>query len=422
MVTGVALNETRTWTGWASYFLDHSEDLPSQTSSVLDIPPRHCSYARGPLLEAGGFPEGLCGGEEVTLNTELLNRGYLAYRDPGVKSSYRSSRRTLRQFAHHYFARGGSLGRILLEDNADRHGLLLNFGFLESRLLMYLPRRLKRIRQDVLRWGQLKHRMLYFWVLPLVVVGVVAAWLGMWCEILRPIAGKSPVLLGRPHLDLYSKLRHKWRDAEIRLRRARKTFLRGESSDEDLLVLVDRNNALPEDYVPWDLISLASYGIPTTRENLVLRQEAAKQLARLMRAAAAKGEKMIVTSAYRSFQYQRSLFAELVSIYGHDAADSMCALPGHSQHQLGTTVDFTNEDVDFKLEGSFGDTSAGQWLLRHANKYGFVLAYPKGGEAETGYQWEPWHYRYIGIENARRFRASGMSLQMFLLGEGVLPC
>jgi D-alanyl-D-alanine carboxypeptidase len=96
-------------------------------------------------------------------------------------------------------------------------------------------------------------------------------------------------------------------------------------------------------------------------------------------------------------------------------------MPGHSQHQLGTAIDFTNEAIDYVLGWPFADTSAGRWLLEHAHEYGFVQAYPKGGEAETGYQWEPWHYRYIGVENARRLQTSGLSLQAFLLREGVLP-
>lgn len=421
MVSGVTLNRTRAWTGWAAYFLDHAADLPGQPPSVLDSPPVRCSYARGPLLELGGFPEELHGGEEATVNTELFNRGYLAYRDSQVRSTYHNPCLTPRELVRQYFARGRTLGRIVLDDNASSRGLLLDPRFLEARVLAYVPQRLNKISRDVRRWGEPKHRLLYFWALPLIAAGLAAVWLGMWHEILQPARGKSPILLGRPGRDLYVKLRIGWHDLAANLERVKRAFFCGESSDEDLLVLVDRDHGLPEDYVPGDLVSLRSYRVPTMGEDLLLRQEAAKHLSRLMRTANAAGERFVVASAYRSFQYQRTIFEEVAEAYGHNAAVGMSALPGHSQHQLGTTVDFTNEAVGYRLEGSFGDTSAGRWLLQNASEYGFVLAYPRGGETETGYQWEPWHYRYIGMENVQRLRASGLSLQAFLLREGVLP-
>jgi zinc D-Ala-D-Ala carboxypeptidase len=84
-------------------------------------------------------------------------------------------------------------------------------------------------------------------------------------------------------------------------------------------------------------------------------------------------------------------------------------------------VDFTNAWVGYKLRQTFGVTSASWWLTHHAPEYGFVLAYPIGKETQTGYRWEPWHYRYMGIENAKRLVESGLSLQEFLEREGVLP-
>jgi D-alanyl-D-alanine carboxypeptidase len=98
----------------------------------------------------------------------------------------------------------------------------------------------------------------------------------------------------------------------------------------------------------------------------------------------------------------------------------MSATPGHSQHQLGTAVDFTNAAAAYQVRRRFGYTSASWWLQRHATEHGFVLAYPPGGD-ESGYRWEPWHYRYIGVHNAERLDRSGLSLQGFLVREGVLP-
>jgi len=192
-----------------------------------------------------------------------------------------------------------------------------------------------------------------------------------------------------------------------------------EESCDDLRVLVDRSHPLPPDYVPEDLGSLWTYGIPTLGGGeMLLRREAAEHLSRLVEDAGVDGEELVVASAYRSYADQQVSYARLTSIYGEEAGE-MSASPGHSQHQLGTAVDFTNAVAGYEVWRHFGNTSAFWWLHKHAPEYGFVLAYPHGNE--TGYRWEPWHYRYIGAENAERLEESGLSLQAFLMREGVLP-
>ena len=186
------------------------------------------------------------------------------------------------------------------------------------------------------------------------------------------------------------------------------------------LVLVDRPHALPQDYVPKDLVPLPDSGVPTVGgRDLRLRREAAKHLKDLVAAAAADGEELVVASAFRSYLDQRYTYERLKSIYGSEA-DTMSASPGHSQHQLGTAVDFTNSLAAYQVQPIFGQTSAAWWLQNHAPQYGFVLSYPPGKD-KTGYQFEPWHYRYIGVENAGRLQKSGLTLQEFLVREGVLP-
>ena len=186
------------------------------------------------------------------------------------------------------------------------------------------------------------------------------------------------------------------------------------------LVLVDRPHALPQGYVPNDLVSLPSAGVPTVGgRNQVLRREAAEHLKDLTAAATADGEEIVVASGFRSYLHQRYTHERLKSIYGPEA-DTMSAAPGHSQHQLGTAVDFTNWAAAYQVQPIFGRTSAAWWLRDHAPRYGFVLSYPPGKD-ETGYRFEPWHYRYIGVENAGRLQKSGLSLQEFLVREGVPP-
>ena len=194
-----------------------------------------------------------------------------------------------------------------------------------------------------------------------------------------------------------------------------------EESCDDLRVLVDRSHTLPPDYVPDDLIPLWAYGIPTLGGGeMLLRREAAKHLSLLVEAAAVGGEELVVASAYRSYADQQGSYARLTSIYGTEAGE-MSAYPGHSQHQLGTAVDFTNAAASYEIWQYFGETSASWWLRAHAPEFGFVLAYPPGKETETGYRWEPWHYRYVGAKNAKRLEESGMNLQAFLMREGVMP-
>ncbi len=194
-----------------------------------------------------------------------------------------------------------------------------------------------------------------------------------------------------------------------------------EKSCSELRVLVDRSHSLPQTYVPDDLVPLRAYGVPTLGSGVLrLRHDAAEHLGRLVDAAATDGEELVVASAYRSYEEQQVSHKRLASVYGAGAG-GMSATPGHSQHQLGTAVDFTNAAVGYQVWMPFGETSAYRWLQLHAQEYGFVLAYPRGREEETGYRWEPWHYRYVGVKNAQRLEKSSLSLQEFLEREGVMP-
>jgi zinc D-Ala-D-Ala carboxypeptidase len=188
---------------------------------------------------------------------------------------------------------------------------------------------------------------------------------------------------------------------------------------DDLGVLVDRSHSLPPDYVPRDLVPLRDYGVPTLGSE-VLRREAAEHLGRLVEGAAADGEKLVVASAYRSYENQQRSHESLRSVLGAGAG-RLSATAGHSQHQLGTAVDFTDAAAGYKLGVPFARTSGYRWLEEHSWEYGFVLAYPRGEEARTGYRWEPWHYRYVGVRDAKRIEHSGQSLQEFLERVGTTP-
>lgn len=188
-----------------------------------------------------------------------------------------------------------------------------------------------------------------------------------------------------------------------------------------LLTLVDRSHPLPQGYAPTDMVPLETHGVRTLRGNTLLRLEAAEDLALLMEAAHAVGEDLIVASAYRSYDDQEAIHTELTDFHGEEAASRISAPPGHSEHQLGLTVDFTNHQAQYRVWSTFEGTSAYGWLVEHAADYGFVQSYEKGEGQETGYQAESWHYRYVGVENARHLKSTGLSLQAFLVREGILP-
>ena len=162
--------------------------------------------------------------------------------------------------------------------------------------------------------------------------------------------------------------------------------------DKDfLLVLVDKTHYLQPDYVPEDLIPLKKndlYNI--SRNDLSLRIPVEKALQVMSQGAKKDGITLLVSSTYRSYDYQKKLFARYVAQDGEALAERYSARAGTSQHQLGTAIDFGS------ITDEFAETKQGKWLYAHAAEYGFSLSFPAGYEDVTGYMWECWHYRYIG--------------------------
>ena len=158
---------------------------------------------------------------------------------------------------------------------------------------------------------------------------------------------------------------------------------------EALTVLVDKQHALSEDFIPTDLVELSDYSLLLNRSGLQLRKIVLPDLMRMVEAARKDGIKLLFLSSYRSYEYQDTVYSREVRLYGKEVADRESAQPGKSQHQLGTVTDIGS------LEDDFDTTPAGIWLMQHAWEYGFSLSYPKNGEALTGYKYEPWHYRYL---------------------------
>ncbi|MDR2537823.1 MAG: M15 family metallopeptidase [Treponema sp.] len=167
--------------------------------------------------------------------------------------------------------------------------------------------------------------------------------------------------------------------------------LRG-ALDEDpyLWFLVDKRHALPAGYEPDDLVELVEGVYHLGNTHISLRRVAAESLAAMARAAQKDGIRLTVSSAYRSEAYQAEVYARNVRETGKEIADRESAQPGHSQHQLGTVVDFGS------ISDAFAATDAGRWVLANAGDFGWSLSFPNGLENLTGYRWESWHYRYVG--------------------------
>lgn len=122
---------------------------------------------------------------------------------------------------------------------------------------------------------------------------------------------------------------------------------------------------------------------------------------RMIKAAKKDKVDLEAVSGYRSFEYQESLYARYERRDGRKAADTYSARAGHSEHQLGLTIDVRGADAVHELEESFKDTPTGKWVAAHAHEFGFVVRYQDGQEKTTGYRSEPWHLRYVGDDVAR---------------------
>lgn len=176
-----------------------------------------------------------------------------------------------------------------------------------------------------------------------------------------------------------------------------------------LTAVVGKHSTLGE-YEPADLVELP--GHLTGGKERRVRREVAEALESLYQAAAADGVKIVVSSAYRSYQTQQRIFYRYVSDDGIFEAERYSARPGQSEHQLGTAVDFGGTNKDYS--SAYINTAPGAWLYENAHRFGFALSYPRDSEEITGYIYEPWHYRYIGVELAQQWKESGFTLIEFL--------
>ena len=186
---------------------------------------------------------------------------------------------------------------------------------------------------------------------------------------------------------------------------------------DPLMVLVNHTSKMPDDYT-FDTKECGS----ATAVNKTLQTVACDAFLEMQKAAAAENVTIWMQSGYRSVKYQTGLYERKTKYYtdqGYDLAtakEKAAAVvnpPGYSEHNCGLAADL-NSPEHTGLDEGFENTTAFRWLCEHAADYGFILRYPKGAEAQTEITYEPWHWRYVGVENARKISASGLCFEDYI--------
>ena len=165
----------------------------------------------------------------------------------------------------------------------------------------------------------------------------------------------------------------------------------------DGILIANKKYPLPEDFNPGE------------------NAEARAAFEQMATDAKALGFDLVAFSGFRSYEYQTTLYNNYVNRDGKEAADRYSARPGHSEHQTGLAFDIGEKSrEDLWLTAEFGETPAGKWLADNAYKYGFILRYPEGKEDVTGFMYEAWHFRYLGVEKATEVKQTGLTLEEYL--------
>ena len=193
------------------------------------------------------------------------------------------------------------------------------------------------------------------------------------------------------------------------------------SVSDDLLVLVNKKYHVNQSYAPNDLVVVDRFvqgvGDPSQGTN-AMRRVAAEALNRMLDAAAAQGFDMKLRTGYRSYSYQEMLFNSYARNYGENEANKYSARAGQSEHQTGLACDLGAASQGYELRDDFGESPEGKWIKDHCCEYGFILRYIDGTLTSvgqhTGYIYEAWHVRYVGIEAAKIITENGWTFEEYL--------
>ena len=191
-----------------------------------------------------------------------------------------------------------------------------------------------------------------------------------------------------------------------------------------LWVVVDKKRPLnPKAYVPKNLVKPKfPNGVGANPYGIRLAKPAAKAVIAMASAMNQAGSGVLVlSSTYRSYQTQVAVHDKDVAQLGLAAGENLAARPGYSEHQTGLAADLSASGQGCVIRVCFAKTKAGKWLAANAWQYGFILRYPSGRTATTGYQFEPWHFRYVGVELSTQMHETGVSVLEDFFGLPAAP-
>lgn len=195
-----------------------------------------------------------------------------------------------------------------------------------------------------------------------------------------------------------------WNGYELNYRNSKPATIR-----DDFLTLVNKEYRLDESYEPNDLVLVDQefqiYG------GASLVREAYDAYIKMRQAASAQGLTLNVSTCYRSYDFQRTLYTQYLSSDSQEVVDTYSARPGHSEHQLGLSCDFASATSELE---SFTGTAEEKWMRDNAVDFGFILRFPEDKTNITGYMYESWHYRFVGVEQAKKIKESGLTLEEYL--------
>jgi D-alanyl-D-alanine carboxypeptidase len=181
-----------------------------------------------------------------------------------------------------------------------------------------------------------------------------------------------------------------------------------------LWVIVNKGRALPSDYVPAQLVvPTVPLRLGSAASEMHLRSDAAAAMEAMFAAAKTDNISLMLASGYRSYASQKAVYSSYVAQSGQAEADTFSARPGFSEHQTGLAADVEPASRHCEVDQCFADTPEGRWLAANCYKYGFVIRYQQNTQQLTGYEYEPWHIRYVGKDLAAQLQSSQQTLEQF---------
>ena len=183
----------------------------------------------------------------------------------------------------------------------------------------------------------------------------------------------------------------------------------------DILILVNKQNRAPA--VPVTLVKPdVTPTEPAYSESIYMRPEAARALEELFDGAQQAGITLYATSGFRSYSTQKAIFERKLETMSERSANASVAKPGYSEHQTGLAMDIEGESTkNTGLTEAFGESPEGIWVAENCHEYGFIIRYPKDKTDITGYVYEPWHLRYVGLEAAEEITELGVTFEEYIL-------